>query len=184
VAELVARPAWEGVELPFACGGVTLAAGPEAAALSLSPFRGRAEAMAAALGAQLPAPGGSVVLGPDARLVWAGLDQWLLRGAAAADLAARMAGLAAVVDQSDGWAALTLTGPDAAEALARLAPVDLSSAAFPEGRAARTELRHVACLILAAPDGYEIHAPRSFAATVAQEIAGAMRMLAARAALA
>ena len=38
---------------------------------------------------------------------------------------------AALTDQTDGWASLTLTGPHATDALLRLVPLDLRPAAFP-----------------------------------------------------
>lgn len=184
MAELAPRSALAGFDPPLTVGAATLAAGADAPMLSIAPFRGKAAAAAEALGVDLPAPGGSAPFDDGSALVWAGLDLWFLRGPGATPgLARRLTGRAAVTDQSDGWVALSLTGADAAEALARLVPIDLSPAAFPAGAAARTELRHMMCLILARDGGFDLLVMRSFAETAAHEIAHAMRAVAARATL-
>lgn len=183
--ELVPRPATAGLDLPFMCGGATLDAEAEAPLASLAPFRGRAAALGEALGAPLPGPGAALALGDGSQVVWSGLDQWLLRGPAAEPAnAARLADLAAVADQSDGWTALRLTGNAGADALARLAPVDLDRTVFPAGSVARTELRHMMCVLIAREEGFTILVMRSFAETAVHEIAAAMRAVAARAQIA
>ncbi len=184
MADLAPRPAWAGLDLPMAFGGVTLAAAPEAAMLDIAPFRGRAAQVGAILGAPLPPPGRTATLADGARLIWAGLDHWLLRGpCATAETAARLEAHAAVTRQSDGWTALALGGGGAAEVLARLVPLDLAAAVFPPGAAARTELRHMMCLILAREHGFEILVLRSFTVSAVHEIGIAMRSVAARARL-
>lgn len=184
MADLAPRPALAGLDLPLTFGGVTLAAGEDAPMLSLAPFRGRAGAVAEALGAALPGPGRAAALGAGSRLIWAGLDLWLLRGADATPaLASRLAEDAAVTDQTDGWAALRLVGAGAPEVLARLVPIDLAPAAFPPDAVARTGLRHIACVLIAASDGCDVLVTRSLAASAAHEIETAMRAVAARAAL-
>lgn len=184
MTELAPRPALAGLDLPARHGGAVLAAGPEAAMASVAPFRGKAATVGATLGAALPAAGRHVELAGGGRLIRAGLDVWFVRGGAAApDLSARLAGDAAVTDQSDGWAALTLRGDAAADVLARLVPLDLDVSAFAPGSAAATLLRHVPCLLLAAGDGFEILVPRSFALTAAHDVVAAMQAVAARARL-
>ncbi len=109
MADLAARPALAACDLPFSAGAASLAALPEAAMLEILPFRGRAAAVAAVLGVGLPAPGRVARL-DGATLAWAGLDRWLVRGpAAGAALAARLDGLAAALDQTDGWIGLALS---------------------------------------------------------------------------
>jgi heterotetrameric sarcosine oxidase gamma subunit len=71
--------------------------------------------------------------------VWTGPDQAFLIGAPAPDLT----GLAAVTDQSGGWAALQLQGPGAEAVLMRLFPLDLRARAFAPGHAARAPLGHM-----------------------------------------
>lgn len=185
MAELEPGPALAGLDLPATLAGVTLAAAPDRPVAAVLPFRGAAAELAGALGAELPPPGRTARLADGSELAWAGLDQWLARGPVAGPgLAETLAGRAAVVDQSDGWAAVTLTGAAAPDVLARLAPVDLAPAAFPSGSAARTELRHVPCLILARDGGVEILVPRSYAVAAMRELTHAMRAVAARAAIA
>ncbi len=54
VDELIARPAWAGLDLPSALGGVTLAAAGETPMLAIAPYRGRGVDLAGDLGAGLP----------------------------------------------------------------------------------------------------------------------------------
>jgi sarcosine oxidase subunit gamma len=178
VAELAARDALGGLGLPLAVGAAALEALPAAALTSVAPFRGQEAAVAAALGAALPGPGETAEVA-GGRILWTGIGQWFVQGSAVPDLTGR----AAVTDQSDAWAGLRLVGADAAEVLARLVPLDLDSVAFPAGRAARTPLRHVACVLIATGKGYDILVMRSFARTAVEDLAEAMRLLAGRAAL-
>ena len=67
--------------------------------------------------------------------------------------------------------------------LARLVPIDLDPAAFPPGSAARSMLGHVPLLLVNGDDGFELLVPRSYARTAVEELATAMRGVAARAAL-
>lgn len=183
MADLAARHVLEGFDLPVTIGGVTLAAAADAPLFSVAPFRGRAGAVAAALGVDLPPPGRAADPPTGGRLIWAGLDLWLLRGPAA-DPTKALAGLAAVTDQSDGWTTLVLSGAGACDVLARLAPIDLDPAAFPPDAVARTQLKHMICLLARTAEGFEIAVMRSFALTAVHDLQTAMRRLAARAALA
>ena len=109
--------------------GVTLAEADLGQITSVAPFKGQDRALAKALralGLSFPAPN-QVSSKGDVRLVWTGRDQAFLIGAAPQGLD----GLAALTDQSDGWAALRLDGPGAGDVLARLYPLDLRVAAFP-----------------------------------------------------
>ena len=184
--ELAIRSPFEGLDLPLAIGDARLAELPRAPIRVIAPYRGReaavSEALRATLGSGLPQIGRTVPLA-GGRLIWAGARQWMLTGPAAEAAVPALAGLAAVTDQSDGWAAMRLEGRDARAVLARLLPLDLDAASFPEGTAARSLLRHVACLLVAAGEGWEIRVPRSFARTAVQDIADAMRSLAGRRAL-
>jgi len=182
VAELVPRSALAGLDLPLMRGGVTLAAAVDAPMLAIVPFRGREGAVAAVLGAHLPAPGGSETLADGSLFVWAGLDHWLLRGPGAdAALAGRLAGDAAAVDVSDGWAALVLAGAGWRDVLARLVPLDLDAGVRPPGSAASSLLRHVPCVIMVRDDDVLMLVPRSYARSAVEDIARAMDGVAARA---
>jgi sarcosine oxidase subunit gamma len=176
VADLLAGT--EDLGLPLDAGEARLAALPEAEMASIAPFHGREAEVAAVLGVPLPTRR-SVPTG-EGRLIWAGLGVWFLCGPLPE---AGLDGLAAVTAQGDGWTGLSLTGAAAAAVLARLVPLDLATAGFPPGLAARSMLRHVPLLLVRGTDGFEIFVPRSYAGTAVEEIGRAMRAVAARAAL-
>ncbi len=51
-------------------------------------------------------------------------------------------------DQTDSWVVLSLNGPGAMRALARICPLDLDLDVFPEGAYGRTVMEHLGALIL------------------------------------
>ncbi|POR47371.1 sarcosine oxidase subunit gamma [Bosea psychrotolerans] len=89
-------------------------------------------------------------------LVWAGPGLWLLvtedRTGFADDLQA-LSGLAAIADQSDGRAVLTLSGGKIRAALAKGCMIDLHPSAFPVGSAALTSIAHIGVHLWRAEDG-------------------------------
>ena len=90
-------------------------------------------------------------------------------------------GIAALTDQSDGWAALCLDGPQAEAVLARLVPLDLRSAVFARGAVLRCQLGHLpAILRRTGSTAFQILVFRSMAATAVHELHQAMRSVAAR----
>ncbi|SDK31036.1 sarcosine oxidase subunit gamma [Aliiruegeria lutimaris] len=111
------------------------------------------------------------------RILWSGRAQALLIGP---HPSAAIEKCAAVVDQTDGWAAMRLGGASAAQVLARLTPLDLRPSHFPRGRTARSLLGHVPVLLVAIENGFEIFVMRSMSETVRHEIETAMRSTAAR----
>jgi len=178
VAELRTRAPFEDLALPLALGAARLAAMPMGRILSVAPYPGCEAGVADRLGG-FPTPG--VVHSLEAgRLVWAGRDQAFLfdAGGGEADWPERLAGLAAVTDQSDGWAGSQLSGADADEVLARLVPLDLSS--LSSGRSARSLLNHMPLLLIRNEAGLELWSFRSMAGTMLHEVATAMRAVAAR----
>lgn len=189
MAELAARGACDGLDLPLVLGGAVLSVLEAVPMLAVMPRRGCEDAVSGVLeahvGARLPEPGAMRVLEGGGRLIWTGAGQWFLRGAAAqtAGLRAALEDVAAVTDQGDGWTGLHLGGVDAAAVLARLVPVDVEAAAFPPGSAARTLLGHVACVLSAEADGYGIRVMRSFTLTAVHDLERAMRAVAGIAAL-
>lgn len=107
-----------------------------------------AEAIGAALG--VGAPTRPLFLrGKDGTmLVGTGAGTWLARADDAAplwaeDLARRLAGLASVSDQSDGYALTRLTGEGARIALQRGAAIDFHPEVFTPGSAATTVIAHI-----------------------------------------
>jgi heterotetrameric sarcosine oxidase gamma subunit len=182
VPDLIAKSPLAG-RTALTLAGVTLSQADLGQITSVAPFKGQDKALAKALkalGLSFPAPNQVSSTG-DARLVWTGRDQAFLIGAAPQGLD----GLAALTDQSDGWAALRLDGPGAGDVLARLYPLDLRAAAFPLGRVARAPLNHMSSILMRpGPQSFEVLVFRSMARTAWHEAEAAMRALAARAALA
>lgn len=174
--ELIAKSALEGCSLTV--GSVTLAEAPLGPITSIAVFPGGAKAVAKglkALGMAMPAPN-SFAEKDGARLVWTGRDQAFLVGAEPPALEG-----AAITDQSDGWAVLSIGGAGAVDVLARLAPMDLRPTAFPAGQVVRTQVNHMNAVILRVGEAsFEIMVFRSMARTAWHELEDAMHMVAAR----
>ncbi|WP_103256709.1 sarcosine oxidase subunit gamma [Tabrizicola aquatica] len=175
--ELIAKSALEGRSLTL--GGVTLAEVDVGPITSIALLPGGAKAVAKGLkplGLSMPEPN-SFAEKKGARIVWTGRDQAFLTGADCPDMEG-----AAVTDQSDGWAVLALSGAAAVDVLARWVPVDVRLAAFPVGRALRTQLNHMNVILLRSGDyAFEIMVFRSMARTAWHELEAATHMVAARA---
>ena len=175
---LIERTACDGL-LPKRIGTAALSELPAARVTSVAPFRDHAGAVAAtlaAMGLGWPAPGAAFAAA-GARIQWSGRNQALLFEADPAPLA----GLAALTDQSDGWARMRLEGPAAEAVLARLVPLDLRPAAFPDGRVARSALNHMMLhLARSGPASFDLMVFRSMAASAVHELATAMAAVAAR----
>ncbi|MFN4159481.1 MAG: sarcosine oxidase subunit gamma [Gemmobacter sp.] len=170
MADLIPTPALP--DPPLTRGGATLALIDPGPVTSIALFPGETTRPA---GLAFPAPGMVTAEGA-ARLVWTGRDQAFLIGIQVGDLAG-----AAVTDQSDGWACLSLSGPGAEAALARLVALDLREGAFPHGRAARSSLNHLPLILWREVDGFRLMVFRSMARTAWHEIAAALAALQARA---
>jgi sarcosine oxidase subunit gamma len=173
VADLIAKtPLWG--KAPLALAGVTLAEVDLGQVTSIAPFAGQDKALVAALKPlAFPAPNTVSAKGA-ARLVWTGRGQAFLIGAAPGDWGA----VAALTDQSDGWACLALTGEGAVDVLARLIPIDLRGMAV--GTCARSSLGHMAMILIRVEGGFQIMVFRSMAKTAWHEVEAGMKMRAAR----
>jgi heterotetrameric sarcosine oxidase gamma subunit len=177
VARLVARSPCEGL-LPIEAGTVTLSEVLPEAITSVAPFAGQgatvSHALEKAARAAFPAPGRWT--GADVRIVWTGPDQAMVLGPRVAPEGA------AVTDQSDAWAVMRLEGQAAEAVLARLVPLDLRSAQFPPGHAARTMLHHMTCTLMRVEvHAFEIMVFRSMAATAVHHLETAIKSVAAQA---
>ncbi|QRI62060.1 sarcosine oxidase subunit gamma [Shinella sp. PSBB067] len=99
--------------------------------------------------------------------LWLGPDEWLLIDETGADLvaAAVSAGvLHSATDVSHRNAAVLVSGPDAAGAIASACPLDLGNAVFPVGAAARTVLGKIEIVLLrSGEEDYRVECWRSFA---------------------
>tara|TARA_R110002020_G_scaffold157241_2_gene339806 strand:- start:4128 stop:4667 length:540 start_codon:yes stop_codon:yes gene_type:complete len=178
VLDLTAKTPCDGL-LPVSHGPFTLTEIVPKALTSIAPFKGQAGAVSDTLqsahGITLPSIGGATGNG-SVQAIWFGQGQYLLTGPAPDGLD----GIAAVTDQTDAWATVRLDGHEAAEVLARLVPVDMRPAMFPDGTSVRTLLGHMTVSITREGEGYRIMAFRSMAVTLVHEIAGAMEAVAQR----
>lgn len=153
---------------PSGSPGVTLRERSGLTLASIAALRGReaelADAVRAAYGIELPTTPKRVAAG-DAAFVWAGPGKWLAVSTAQAEFAALPA---AVADQSDGRAVLSLSGPAARELLATLTAIDLHVRAFAAGDAAVTHAASIAIHLWQVDDAptYEIVTFRTYAATL------------------
>lgn len=181
VDPLEIKAATDGVGLPVTQGSVTLAARNLGPLATVAPFRGchdaASTALAATTGQGLPEQGRAVSV-PGVSVIWFAWGQWLVAGHDPAALTNALQGSAAVTDQSDGWAVLSLAGRDAADVLARLCPLDAET--IPVGTAARTELAHMMALVVRSDGGWTILVMRSFARSAVHHIAEAMCSVAAQ----
>lgn len=169
--ELIAKPALGAS--PVTHAGTTLAEADQLQLTSIAPWPGQAGAVGRALGMAFPAPN-AVTEAEGKRLVWTGREMAFLIGAAAPEGLA-----AAVTDQSDGWVALTLSGAQAVEVLARLVPLDLRNAQ--RGQAFRTALTHLPLILIVEGEGsFTLLTFRSMARTAWHEVEEAMVKVAAR----
>lgn len=174
--ELIAKSALNGKRLTL--GSVTLTEASVGPITSIAVVPNGTEALAKGLkplGLAMPGPN-AVVESDGVRLVWTGKDQAFLIGL----LPPALEG-AAVTDQSDGWAVLSIRGAGAIDVLARLVPVDLRPAAFQVGQVLRTQVNHMNAVILRLGEAeFQIMVFRSMARTAWHELETTMHMIAAR----
>lgn len=178
MVELKAQSPCAGL-LPLEIGGVTVAEVDLGVLTSVSAFDEEAtsKALQKAHGMALPASGRAT--GKEgARCIWFGLREVLLAGPAPD---ATLAKSAAVVDQSDGWACVTVSGEKAVDVLARLVPVDLRETTFKRGHTVRTQVLHMnASITRLGADRILILVFRSMAGTLVHDLKQAMEAVAAR----
>ena len=178
MAKLIAKSPTEGL-LPLRVGTLTLKEAQPTRLTAVAPWPGKDKAVAAVLkklGLGWPEPARAVRNGRTS-ILWSGRAQAFLVNAAPDGLEPH----AALTDISDGWTVLSLEGKGAAEALARLAPLDLSARAFPVGATARTALGHMQVLIFrTGPDRFHLSFFRSMTRTAVHDIGVAMTSLHAR----
>jgi heterotetrameric sarcosine oxidase gamma subunit len=175
VADLTLEPASAFLHwTPIAHASLTAAPHETLTMASFAAARGKtdalAEALRAAYGLELPRRPGRAE-GNGIAVVWAGLDQWLAiaeRGAGRdleTELKPRLAGLASVVDQSDGRVVVRISGPRARDVLAKGLPIDLHPRAFKPGDVAITHASHIGVILwqLDERPTYELAMFRSYA---------------------
>lgn len=176
MAELIAKSPCDGL-LPRTIGSCTLEEVDLGVLTSVAPYNGVADPLMDTHGMAFPAPNRAT--GTDgARAIWFGRGVALLAGPAPdAGLAAQ----AAVTDQSDAWACVTLSGPGSEDVLARLVPVDVRAATFQIGHTMRTQLQHINVSITRTEaETFLILGFRAMAATLVHDLVEALESVAAR----
>lgn len=179
MAELLARTPAEGL-LPLEIGQARVEEVDLGVLTSLSPF-GDASALSAALreahDLDLPAPNRAT--GKEgARCIWFGRNEVLLAGPVPD---AALGAQGAVVDQSDGWSAVRLSGAASEEVLARLVPVDFRAGHFKRGHTVRCQVMHMAASVTrVGAESFLILVFRSMAGTLVHDLRVAMAATAAR----
>ena len=128
------------------------------------------DAILAGYGAELP-QSAARVMGVGISFVWAGPDQWLAIAEREngrdleAELKTLLAGIAAVVDQSDGRVVVRISGTRARDVLAKGVPIDVHPRAFKPGSVAITHASHIGIILWQTDDAptYEAALFRSYA---------------------
>jgi sarcosine oxidase subunit gamma len=166
--------------VPLRIGAVTVDEIEVGARTSLSPIGGASglsDALVKAHGIAWP-EAGFAHDGSGVRVVWFGHDEALLMGPAA-DVS--LAAHAAVVDQSDAWAVVSVEGAGSVDVLARLVPVDLRDGAFEAGMTMRTQVGHLnASITKLSSTRFMVLVFRSMAATLIHDLKQAMAGVASR----
>ena len=141
---------------------------------SFAAARGKKDAMRetirAAYSVDLPDRAARVE-GKGIAFVWAGPDHWLAVAEREqnrdleVELKAKLAGIASVVDQSDGRVVVRISGARARDVLAKGVPIDLHPRAFRPGDVAITHASHIGVILWQTDDAptYEAALFRSYA---------------------
>ena len=180
MVDLQAKTPLDGL-VPVTMGAITLREVDGGVMTALAPYKGQEKALSEALksahGMALPAPNRTSGRA-GARALWFGIGQVLLMGPTPDPALARHG---AVVDQSDAWCCVELSGPGARDVLARLTPIDLRDNEFKRGHTARTDIMHMAGAITrTGADTYLVMVFRSMARTLLHDLEKAMAGVASR----
>lgn len=157
---------------------------PQRRLAAVAAFDGARPQLEQILGMRLAEPSRTVLAEDGDRWLWAGPERWLAMRdvreageagdlAFAESLATRLAGLAAVADQSDGLVIVAVQGEAAAAALTKLLPIDLHPRAFGADATALTLAGHIGVQVWRIADGFELACFRSLATALLEALEGA-----------
>ena len=151
---------------------------PERPALINLRARGEGrDALAVALGLDLPAPSGVAAVRDSLLVIGLGPDEWLLRvhPTDEDEWLARLeealsSTLASAVLVSDAYRVFRVAGPDCLDVLTQATGVDLDPGAFPAGRATRAAFAKVSALLHRTDErpAFDLYVDASLAAYVAK----------------
>ncbi|HSF94644.1 MAG TPA: hypothetical protein VLA52_06410 [Thermohalobaculum sp.] len=150
--------------------GIRLSERPIASAWLIAAWPERlAETAAAAAAAAAvdaaPGPGRSAT-GKGGSLLRIEPLKWLLVSEAETPAPALDAADGTVLELSHARTVIHVSGPKALDLMARMVPLDLRPAAFPDGAVATTALHHIGVTLLARDGGFDILVLRSFGLAV------------------
>lgn len=160
--------------LPYELAFASLWEGDPKSIVSIAPFKGQGMGVNAALqqAVKLTLPKtGEAETSNEFRALWVGQNVWFILGAPHEILRNALEGKAAVIDQSDAWSVLNLSG-DIAAILARLTSLDFSK--MQKNQTARTEFSKISVILSLTDNGVEIMVPRSSALWAVRQIKRAM----------
>jgi sarcosine oxidase subunit gamma len=177
VADLIALTPCNGL-LPMKIGGIEVTEVLPECIMSVAAIAGQEKQVSTALkdqiGLGLTAPNRRTRKG-NAHVQWFGHGVWLVTANVSLE------GLAAVTDQSDAWAVVTISGAGVEDVLAHLVPIDLRVGVFKNGHTARTMLGHMSvAMTRIGANTFEVMVMRSMAGTLVHDLETAMRGVAAR----
>ncbi len=160
-------------------GDAVVALAPPRSMASIALYGNELTALLDVLGGTLPLPGRQLTV-DGVRYLWSGPASWLALAPNddpdfAAKLAVRLAGRAAVTEQSDGRAILRVQGAAARVALTKLLPIDLHPGVFTEGSTALTLAGHINVQIWRTENMFELACFRSFAGALSAALSEACR---------
>jgi len=112
-----------------------------------------------------PGPGASAT-GPGGTLLRTEPLKWLLVSETETPRPVLNEADGTVLELSHARTVIHVSGPKAPDLMARMVPLDLRPAAFPEGSVANTALHHVGVTLLARDGGFDILVLRSFGLAV------------------
>ena len=172
---------FEGCQLPVALGAAHLESLETGFITAIMPFHGQSMAVAgqikAAFGCALPNVG-SAVFTEAGDLMWISQGQWYVFSKSDPQWTSALASIAAIVDQSDGYGGLHLSGPDTELVLSRLSSLNFDN--LKKGRIARSDLDHIPAIFLPDSKGVRILVPRSYSAAAYENTVVAMKSIAAQ----
>jgi hypothetical protein len=159
--------------LPLTYGDMSLSLVTGENIFSIMPFKGKNIDVSKKLKNQfnLPLPDSNQkVSNRNIKIIWAGLDQWLITNCSGQSLQTLLFQDAAITEQTDGWVRLSLNDTKTCEVMARLCPVEPILAGV-----IKTQIAGMMAIVSFDKSGIEMFFMRSMIQTAIREIELAMK---------